>query len=260
MAKIETFAVNRRTPGTYLIIGCAHAPWHNKKQFNATYKFLVKEGINLQGIILAGDFLDINSLSSHDKGQMPIEGVKLGWEYKESRKLITEIESLPFAKKATKDYIYGNHEARYFKRMKELESHKVSDVIPTPEEGLLLDSSWSVHNDWKQDYIRLGNFLDVMHGEFCNVHTAKKHLDVYRSSVMYFHTHRFQSYVEGSMGSFNGGFSADIDSEVFSYATRAMKKSWMNNQYLVHIDSEGYYHNQPLNFINNKLIINGRKY
>jgi hypothetical protein len=62
------------------------------------------------------------------------------------------------------------------------------------------------------------------------------------------------------MGAYNGGFSADIDSEIFSYATRAMKKSWMNNMYLVDIDSDGYYHNQPLNYINNKLIINGRKY
>lgn len=241
-------------------IGCAHAPFHNKKQFNSTFKFLQKEGIKLQGLVLNGDFLDMNSLSSHDKGQMPIEGVKLGWEYREASKLIKELESLDYTSNATFDYIYGNHCYRYFRRIKELESHKVSDVIPSPEQGLGLDNKWSIHTNWKEDFVKLGKYLNVFHGEFTNIHTAKKHLDTYRESVAYNHTHRYQVYVEGMMGAFNGGFAGDIDSPVFGYATRAMKRSWMNNIDLIHIDKDGYYHMQPLNFINNQLIVNGRKY
>lgn len=587
MAKIEKQSAHRTKSGTYLKIGCAHAPFHNKKQFNTTYKFLQKEGIKLQGLVLSGDFLDMNSLSSHDKGQMPLEGVKLGWEYREGAKVIRELESLDYTNNATFDYIYGNHcisasynqvltnngwkwfkeiteddliaqfderrnisfakpervinyqysglmytienrfskqivtadhkvvlfgdrgmemtkanqlfvgeernvassgfsdpqkpphsedylrlltnvvadgcvvsrakygektsavriqfklskqrkidhledllnrlnipytkkeckkggvnklqpyyiriygqyakdifneigdnkqfpeyfkhlgrelslsvinelsitdgspsgdncvlwrcsdinqveslsmmamnsginfkvskklcssgfkkDAmlysvlflvgeekykkhvqdkliaehmdcevfcftmplgtlitrcdgkvaftgncdRYFRRIRELESHKVSDVIPSPEEGLQLDKKWAVHTNWKEDYVKLGHFLNVCHGEFTNIHTAKKHLDTYRESVAYNHTHRFQTYVEGMMGAYNGGFAGDIDSPVFGYATRAMKKSWLNNMDLIHIDTDGYYHMQPLNFINNRLIVNGRKY
>jgi hypothetical protein len=586
VAKIESQSAKREKAGTYMKIGCAHAPFHNKKQFNSTFKFLQKEGIKLQGLVLNGDFLDLNSLSSHDKGQMPLEGVKLGWEYREGAKLIKELESLDYTSNATFDYIYGNHcisvdnqvltnngwkyfkevtdedliaqfdenrnisyakpervinynysglmytienrfsrqvvtadhkvvlfgrdgmqtviakdlfggeekliassgfgetriaphsidylrlltnviadgcvvsrakygentsairiqfklskqrkidrlekllnklnipytkkeckkygvnklqpyyiriygqyakdiyneigvdkqfpeyfkyldrdtalaivdelsltdgtrvsfkrvnlscsdirqieslsmmalnsginfrtkkytsssgfkkDAviyritfltedvsekwhvdnkitaehmdcevfcftmplgtlitrsngkvaftgncdRYFRRIKELESHKVSDVIPSPEQGLGLDSKWSIHTNWKEDFVKLGKYLNVFHGEFTNIHTAKKHLDTYRESVAYNHTHRYQVYVEGMMGAFNGGFAGDIDSPVFGYATRAMKRSWMNNIDLIHIDKDGYYHMQPLNFINNQLIVNGRKY
>lgn len=260
MAKIEKQSAHRTKSGTYLKIGCAHAPFHNKKQFNTTYKFLQKEGIKLQGLILNGDFLDLNSLSSHDKGQMPLEGVKLGWEYREGSKVIRELESLDYTPSATFDFLYGNHSDRYLRRMKELESHKVSDVIPSPEQGLNLGSHWDVHNNWKEDFVKLGKYLNVFHGEFTNIHTAKKHLDTYRESVAYNHTHRFQTYVEGMMGAYNGGFAGDIDSPVFGYATRAMKKSWLNNMDLIHIDTDGYYHMQPLNFINNRLIVNGRKY
>jgi hypothetical protein len=39
-----------------------------------------------------------------------------------------------------------------------------------------------------------------------------------------------------------------------------MKNSWVNGAALVTLDESGFYHVQPLIFMNNKLIINGKSY
>ena len=158
-------------------------------------------------------------------------------------------------------YLYGNHEDRYNRLIRNVDSNKYGKALKSPIEGLkLLERGYKVFTDWKSDSIKIGKYLDVNHGEFCNVHTAKKTIDTYRQSTMYFHTHRYQIYIEGQVGGFNMGSGADFNTPIFGYATRAMKTSWSNCSALVTLDKEGFYHVQPLHFINNKLIINGKQY
>lgn len=252
---------NRSLPGTYLITGCSHAPWHNKKMYNSIFNYLSKENIELQGLILAGDFLEMNSLSSHAKGKVALKDVTLDWEYKEANKFLNELTSLKYSKKSTLDYLYGNHEDRYLRLMSNNDESKYGNSLQSPEVGLnLKERGFELFTNWKDDCIHLGPHLDVNHGEFLNVHSAKKTIDTYRKSCLYFHTHRFQIYVEGAVGGWNMGTGANIDAPIFNYATRAMKNSWVNSCALVNLDSNGFYHVNPLMFLNNKLIINGRNY
>lgn len=249
---------HRNTPGTYYITGCAHAPWQNKRMYDANINYLNKE-VDLQGIILAGDILDLNSLSSHDKGKVPIKGVTLDWEYKEANKFLDQFDELKV--KGTKDYIYGNHEDRYNRIVKDSDVAKFGSSLISPDEALCLKArGYNVYKDWKNDVIHLGPHLDVMHGEFFNVHTCKKTIDTYRHSALYFHTHRLQVFVEGLVGGFNMGFGGDIDAAIFNFASRAMKNSWINASCNVTLDKDGFYHVEPLMFINNKLIVNGKEY
>jgi hypothetical protein len=253
---------NRRNiPGTYLTMGCTHCPWHNKQMFQALYRYLKKEKIELQGLILGGDIMDLNSLSSHDKGKIAIQGVTLDWEYKETNKFLDELDLLKFTKTATKDYVWGNHESRYQRVMQANDESKYGAALQSPEDGLNLKKrGYNVYTDWKNDVISLGPNLDIGHGEFLSTHSAKKTIDTYRKSMMYWHTHRFQIYIEGMVGGFNMGFGGDINAPIFGFATRAMKNSWVNSLTLVHLDEEGFYYIQPMMFINDKFIINGRKY
>lgn len=245
-------------PGTYWVTGCSHAPWQNKKMYNSTLKYL-KENVELSGIILAGDIIDANSLSSHDRGNVALPGVTLDWEYKEANKFLDQIDSLGLENNTY--YLYGNHEDRYNRLIRNVDANKYGKALKSPVEGLKLASrGYQVFTDWKNDSIKIGKYLEVNHGEFCNVHTAKKTIDTYRKSMMYFHTHRFQIYMEGQVAGFNMGGGADFTSDVFGYATKAMKTSWSNASALVTLDSDGYYHVQPMLFINNKLIINGKEY
>lgn len=248
----------RDVPGTYFISGCAHAPWHNKRMYDSVFNYLNRE-VDLQGLILAGDIVDLNSLSSHDKGKIPLKGVTLSWEYDEANKFLDQFDSLKI--KGTKDYIYGNHEDRYKRITKDSEISKLGEALISPTLGLKLkERGYTVFEDWKNDAIQLGKHLDVCHGEFFNVHSAKKHIDTYRKSVLYFHTHRFQVYVEGLVGGWNMGFGGDINAPIFNFASRAMKNSWVNSSCLTTLDKDGFYHVEPLMFIDNKLIVNGRVY
>jgi len=248
----------RNTPGTYFITGCTHAPWHNKKMYDSVLKYLT-EKVKLQGIILAGDFLDLNSLSSHDRGKIPLKGVTLDWEYREANKLLDLFDELDI--KGTKDYLFGNHCDRYNRLLSNSDESKYGEALKSPEEGLrLLERGYCVYKDWKNDSIKLGEHLEICHGEFLNTHSAKKTIDTYRKSVLYFHTHRFQIYIEGLVGGFNMGFGGDINAPIFNYATKAMKNSWLNACCLVTLDKDGFYHVEPLFYINNRLIVNGKEY
>jgi len=245
------------TPGTYWVTGCAHVPWHNKHMYDATFNYL-KEEVSLKGVILAGDIQDLNSLSSHDRGKAPIKGVTLDWEYREVSKFLDEVDSL---KAKQTYYLYGNHEDRYNRAIKDVDTAKLGEALKSPIEGASLTTrKYSIYTDWKNDTIKIGKHLDICHGEFLNVHSAKKTIDTYRKSTLYFHTHRFQIYMEGLVAGWNMGAGADFTAPVFGYATRAMKNSWVNSSCTVTLDKDGFYHVEPLLFIGKKLIVNGRKY
>lgn len=249
-------------PGTYWITGCVHAPFHNKAMYESTFNFLDKE-TDLNGVILDGDILDMHSISRHNKGLLNPKGITLDWEYKEASKFLDEIDDLIYSKKENPvmHYLYGNHEMWHATAMKDINISKYGEALLSPLEALdLLGRNYMVQTDYKTAHVDIGQFLEVNHGEFVNVHSAKKTIDTYRKSVLYFHTHRFQIYMEGRIGGFNMGWGGDLNAPVFSYATRAMKNSWVNASCLVTLDNDGGFHVQPLLFINNKLIVNGKSY
>lgn len=244
----------------YWVAGCMHLPFHNKKQLASTLNYL--KTIQLDGIILAGDILDINSLSFHDKGKVPIEGVTLDWEYREANKAFKAIQKLVEEKKISSDnlhFMYGNHEDRYLRTLKLVDQSKYGKALMSPEVGLnLIKRGWKIYKDYQRDFIILGD-LHINHGEYLNQHVAKKTIDVYKQSSLFFHTHRFQIYSENKFIGYNMGFSGDINSKVFNYAPRGAKSLWTNASALVTVIN-GKSHVQPLMFINDKLIINGKEY
>lgn len=256
----ESYLRKLTTPGLYFVFGCVHAPFHHVRAFKAVNRLLKDNREDIVGIVLAGDFIDANSLSSHDKGKKPLKGVTLDWEYTESQYLLDSMfEHL--SSSIHKVYIYGNHEDRYLRYMSDSDNSKLGEALPSPETGLnLKERGFRVFTNWKEDYITLGHYLDVSHGEFTNVHTAKKHIDTYRRSTLYYHTHRIQQYIEGQVGGFNGGSMADFSQPVFNYATRAMKSSWLNGFTAVHIDSDGGYHIQQIMCYNNIFVFGNKIY
>lgn len=248
------------TPGLYVSIGCAHAPFHLASAFKAIQQLLNDNKSQITGLILGGDFLDMNSLSSHDKGRKPIPGVTLDWEYKESEALLSSLLD-PLATDIEKIYIYGNHEDRYHRYMSDIDNSKLGDSLQGPISGLkLVDKGFDIYENWKEDYIVLGHHLQVAHGEFFNIHSAKKHIDTYRKSILYYHTHRVQQYIEGAVGGYNGGSMADFNAPVFGYASRAMKNSWLNGFNAVHVDEQGFYHIQQIVCYNNSFVFGNKIY
>lgn len=245
-------------PGTYIITGCNHIPFHNKPFFKAFLSFL--DDTQPNGLVLAGDFMDMQSLSSHDRGKKPLPGVTLDWEYLEGNKALDQIDEI--IGKKPKFYIFGNHEDRYLRYMRDIDNSKLGESLPSPDTALkLVDRGYKVFTNWKSDSVGIGEHLEVSHGEFTNVHVAKKTIDTYRKSSIFFHTHRVQSYIEGQTGAWNGGCMADFEnSPAFGYATRAMIKSWLHGFIIVNLDNNGFYNVQQIIWYKDRFYVGNECY
>lgn len=245
------------TSGTYLLLGCVHVPGHNQSM---TYgiKNLIRD-IDLKGLILMGDFLDLNTLSGHDKDKFTaIKGLTLDEEYKEGNKVLDQL-LFNLSPEADKIYLYGNHEDRWNRYMSNMQNAKTP--LQSPEEALKLkERGFNVFTRWSSDYITLGNHLEVLHGQYYNTHCAKQHIDKFRGSVAFVHTHRIQMYVEGKTAGFNIGWGGDVNHPFFNYAERGTKNQWQNGFALCTIDEQGDYFMQQIFCHNNKFYYNGKPY
>lgn len=224
--------------GMHIVLGCVHAPFEHKRLMKGIRNLIKDNSENISGFHLIGDFMDLNSLSSHDKGRfLAIPGINLDSEYESGNELLDSFdEVLPGT--IWKTYLYGNHEDRYKRYMKNMDNAKTPLVSPT-EALNLWNRGYQVKENWSADYFTLGKHLDIFHGIYFNVHSAKKHMDAFRGSCMYAHTHRTQTYIEGNTASFNIGACADFTSPAFGYATRGMKSQWSNGFAIVMIDEDG---------------------
>ena len=222
-----TLPNQEKKDGLYLVLGCVHAPFVNKSFWKAMLKLARDRRNEISGLILNGDFLDLHSLSAYDKGKLAIKDVNLGMEYEGGRayldSILTKLDGDIY-----KAFMYGNHEFRYNKYMKQVDNSKLGGALPAPEDALnLKGKGFEVYTDWVNDEIQLGD-LTIIHGEFCNVYPTKKYIDVFKRNFLFNHTHRVQMYREGEHVAYNAGTMADFDSPVFNYASKAMKKTWSN--------------------------------
>lgn len=243
-----------------LVIGCLHAPFENKKVWNGVLKLMRDLGKQLQGIYLIGDILDLNSLSFHERGKKPIEingeSLTLRKEYK-MIKTFDQIDMI--AKKVKKYFVYGNHCHRYLRHIEISDNDKI--IMESPEEYFRLrERGYEVKTRWKEDYFKLGDHLEVFHGELLGVNPAKRQLDKLKKSCMFVHSHRAGSYFDGNMASYNIGWLGDANSPVFNYAGRLTKRNWVNGFGIVTIDDEGDYFAHPITAYSDKFYYNGKRY
>lgn len=253
--KANTFTHNK--PGQYLVLGCAHVPFHNEALVKAITHMMSE--VEFEGLILNGDFLDCNSLSGHDRGKFTaIPGLDLRKEYEGGREVLGDL--LRWLKpEALKAYMYGNHEDRYQRYIGDMQNAKTPP--PSPTEGLkLLQQGFKVIESYASGYMTLGKHLDIIHGIYYNSHCSKTHIDRFRGSVLFAHTHRVQSYVEGQTGGFNIGWLGNKDHKAFSYADRGVKASWQNGFAVVTIDDNGDYYVNQVFCNNNKFYYNSKCY
>lgn len=227
--------------GMHILLGCNHVPFHHKQLHKGIKELIVDYSKDIKGFHLMGDFMDINTLSSHDRGRFTaIPGLTLNSEYNTGNELLDEFD-LVLPKKCWKTYLYGNHEDRWNRWMKEMQNAKTP--LKSPEEALnLRGRGYQVKTNWSQDYFTIGKDFDIFHGIYFSIHCAKAHLDKLRRNCAFVHTHRVQNYREGQMSAYNIGSCADFTSSAFGYATRPMRAQWSNGFAIDMVDSFGNNH------------------
>jgi len=244
--------------GLHVVAGCIHLPAHNKRLYDAFLNLLSDVDSELKGIHLIGDILDCNNLSSHSLGN--ISSSTLSEEYELANKALDMLdEALP--KEVVKNYIWGNHEERYTRVTAKVDMAKFGGALLSPTIACKFkERGYSVQENYTDAYISLGNYLDLIHGQYTTTNPAKKHLDAYKKSVMFAHTHKIDSYFDADKASFNIGWMGDKDHSYFNYASRITKASWQNGFSIVHIDSNGYYHVQQIHWYNDRFYYGGKCY
>lgn len=246
--------------GLHVVIGCVHLPAVNQKFFNAFINFLKDVKPELKGLHLIGDILDCKSLSQHDKGQ--VSDTTLEKEYDESNKYLDILDTI-----VTKDcgieknYIWGNHEERYTRLLKQVDTAKFGKALLSPTKGCkFIERGYTVQEDYQNAKIQLGKYLDLIHGQYITTNATKKHLDVYKKSIMFAHTHKMGAHFDTDKAAFNIGWMGDSTNKAFGYCSRVTKEGWQNGFSVVNIDSEGFYHVQLIQFFNDRFYYGGKEY
>lgn len=245
--------------GMHILIGCNHVPFENKKLHKGLINLIKDYKEYVKGFHLMGDFMDINTLSSHDKGKFTaVKGLTLDMEYAAGNKLLDEFDSvLPSI--CWKTYLYGNHEDRHKRWMRDMNNAKTP--LESPTDALSLwDRGYQVKESWAQDYFTIGKEFDIFHGIYFSIHCAKAHIDKLRRSCAFVHTHRQQMYCEGDTAAFNIGSAADFTSPAFNYATRPMKSQWSNGFAIAMVDEQGNHHITQIMCQNGEFFFGGKKY
>jgi hypothetical protein len=241
-----------------VVFGCLHAPFHNKPMWYGLLNLIKDFGNNLQGVYLIGDILDLNSLSFHEKGKYPLNGLTITKEYK-MVKIFDELDEAIGRRKINKKFLYGNHSARWLRHKEIPDNDKI--IVESPEEYFRLrERDYEVKTNWKDDYYKLGEHLEVFHGSILGVNPAKRQLDKLKKSCMFAHSHRSGIHFDGNMGSYNIGCLVDVSSPVFGYADRLTKRNWIMGFGLVTVPDDGFYHAQLITGYNDRFFYNGKKY
>ncbi len=224
--------------GMHILLGCSHVPFHNVPMHNGIINLLRDYDKKIKGFHLLGDFLDLNALSSHDKGKFTaVPGLTLDHEYDAGNSLLDEFDSV-LHEDVWKTYLYGNHEDRHNRWMSSTDNAKTP--LMSPLNKLSLEGrGYQTKTNWSRDFFTIGLNLQILHGIYFSIHCAKAHLDKLKISCAFPHTHRIQNYNEGSLGAYNIGTGADFNSPAFNYASRPMKAQWKNGFAIANIDEDG---------------------
>lgn len=256
----RNFHPKSKSVGIHIVSGCQHVPFQNKKMQEGLIELIKDLGDKVKGFHLIGDTLDLNSLSAHEPNKVPLEGITLGFEYKEGNKYLDSFEAV-LPKNVEKTYIYGNHEDRWRRHISDINNSKYADALPSPKDALKLEErGYKVYTNWKEDFHLLGNSLQLIHGEFCTKYPARTHVDRMKSSVMFAHTHRIDINYDGEKAGFNIGWGGNPEAPAFNYVSRLTKMNWINGFALVHIDEHGNFFTQVIPVFHNHFWYNGKRY
>jgi predicted phosphodiesterase len=186
-----------------LFLSDLHVPFHDLAAWRAAMALI--EDYQPQLILLAGDLFDCYSISHHDRD--PGRADYLQDEFDEAQPLWQELEDR--CKGATVVFWKGNHEERIDRLQREktgLFKLRSLELVIAAE----MPKRWTYHPN--QTRYKLGS-LSCLHGDLkgrgtSSVHAAGGMLRKLRTSCIFGHLHRFQTFYETNAdGTVRAGFA-----------------------------------------------------
>lgn len=250
---------------SWVVVSDVHAPWHDKRIHAAILDFL--SDFKPDGFIIDGDFMDFYSVSRHLKGINDLENpenkhiIRLNDEFLMGCGVLNDYDKhLP--KNCEKHFLEGNHEFRLTRWFNEAMNGVLSGLISVDGNLELKEKGYKYHEGYPNNYITIGRLI-VTHGNWTPIYTAAKHLNEFRGSVLFGHTHTSQLHYVGGLknkqAGFNIGHLADVNAKGMSYAKKTGR--WVHGFGIVYEEvSTGKFWVELLNFYDHKLFYNKKMY
>lgn len=124
----------------------------------------------------------------------------------------------------------------------------------------LKERGWIYRGGYPDAYFDLGD-LRVTHGRFCGANPCKRHLDCFRQSVIFGHTHTPQGlHLSGvkQISGYNSGHMLDINSPAASYMPKV--NSWVQGFAVVYVLPNKQFSCQLINFVGKSFFYGGKGY
>lgn len=242
-----------------VVISDVHRPFHDKVLWSKVCKFVGEFKPDI--LVNNGDWMDMYSLGSYNADSVrKLQTISLSYEYKDANEGLSDLDAVTPAT-TRKVFMYGNHEDRYWREVDRGDRGKYGDALKSPTEALkLIERGYEVHDNWKQDFIKIGNRLEILHGLYTSVHVAKKHLDELQGSAIVGHSHRYNTFSIGQRTVWNIGFLGDMANPGFHYKPRSQREKWTQGFSVFHIDDNGDEFVEPVVIRGQRFVYGGKMY
>lgn len=203
-------------------------------------------------VVVGGDFLDLESMSSHGGNPRP---PTLDEDLGPGREVLQRIRDANQLARIV--YLEGNHETR-LQRWIANNAKNVNGSLAIPDLlGLKeLDVEWVEYGQTHKE-----GKLHFVHGFWCNDLHAKKHLMEYGSSVMYGHTHRPQFYTRGLVdGTVHGAFGMPCMCKLNAPYLNNKPSGWMQGFGAAYVMPSGHFTPYTVLANHGQFVWNGKVY
>lgn len=238
--------MRRRKAEKWLLIPDCHVPFENGKAFDLVVN-IAKES-QVDGVAILGDFLDLFSVSFHDKDPRRVS--QLAEEVKAANKRLDQIDRIGARKKL---FIEGNHEYRLTRYLMN-KAPSLLDTFNMPQMLRLNDRGWKFTPYHKAARVgKLHLTHDVGHaGKLAHIQSGA----AFEHSVVIGHTHRIGVHYFGNvLGESHVaamlGWLGDVNAIDYTHEVKA-KRDWHLGFGTALIEPDGTAHLQAVPIVNYK--------
>ncbi len=248
--------INKKEFKTYLYIADHHVPEYNVPANKAIHQLM--NDIKFDGFRIVGDFMDLSPISHwNEHKRKTLETQRLKEHYAIGNVLLDEYDKrLPA--NCDKAFFWGNHEDWYNQL---IEKMPVLEGLLNPTQELnLAKRNYKIYE--KMNHIEKIGRLSVTHGVYANVHAVKKHIDEFKTNVMFFHTHRIGSRSSSSPAKEISiiGYNVPCLCDKNPDYLRNKPNKWSHGFAIVYYMPNGYFFVDNIRIIKGRFIYNGTLY
>lgn len=178
----------------YLVTSDHHIPEQDDPALKAIFQLM--DDVSFDGNIILGDFMDMAPISHWTKNKRKtMESRRLKEDYLIGNAILDEFDKrLP--KGCDKRFFYGNHEDWYFQLIEEMPE---LDDLFSPKTALQLEErGYTVYENL--NHVEKIGKLALTHGMYTPQNFVKKHIDEFKTNVMFGHLHSPRIRCEASVG------------------------------------------------------------